>query len=130
MVRTLAVTFSPAFPVAARGAEGQPPALVGQGHGQAVDLQLRHVGDVVRAEELLDPRVKGPQILGAVGIGQAEQRDPVGDRLEDGQGFAPHPQRGRVRRLQVRDRPPRWPTNSRTSRSYSASETSGRSRTW
>ena len=83
--------------VAPRGALHETAALVAQGDGQAVDLELGHVAQLRRrlrgrrqAESAADPRVERPQFVVAERVGQAEHRPPMADLGEDlaGRGAA------------------------------------------
>ena len=72
--------------VAAGRADGEPAALVLEGDREAVDLELRDVGQLVRglrgggeAEAAADPGVEGAQLVVAERVGQGQHRPAVVD---------------------------------------------------
>ena len=80
-------------PVATGGAQGEPAALVAQGDGQAVDLELRNIGQATRLlrrrrqpQALADARVERTQLVVAEGVREAEHRVPVADLGEAAAG--------------------------------------------
>ena len=101
--------------VAAGGAEREPAALVPQRHREAVDLELRDVGQALgglggggEAEALADPGVERPQLVVAERVGQAKHRALVADLREPAPGRRAADLLGRrVRGDQRRATPPR-----------------------
>jgi len=69
-------------PVAAGGAPNEPALLVQQGDAQAVHLGLADVGEGFAGEGPLQARLEFPDLLGGVGVVQAEHGHPVLDRGE------------------------------------------------
>ncbi len=92
-------------PVAARGAQREPAALVAQRDGKAVDLELRDVGQAFgglrcrrQPQALADAGVEGAQLVMAERVGEAEHRVSVADLRELPAGRRPaHALRRRVR---------------------------------
>ena len=80
------MTSSPVDAVAAGGAQREAPLLVAQRDREAVDLELRDVGQAVgrlgggrEAEAAPDARVEGAQLVVAERVRQAEHRALVAD---------------------------------------------------
>ena len=80
-------------PVAAGGAQREPAALVAQRDGEAVDLELRDVGQARRRlrrrrqpQALADAGVEGAQLVVAERVRQAEHRVLVADLGEAAAG--------------------------------------------
>ncbi len=70
---------------AARDGAHERALLVGEAHGDAVDLRLDHVGEVLAAEKLDEPLVEGTQVGLGIGVVEALQRLAVpvgGEALE------------------------------------------------
>jgi hypothetical protein len=129
MVRRLVVTSSPVVPSPRSGALHEEPVLVGECHGEAVELELARVLDHVGLEPLAAAAVEVGDVLVVEGVGEREHRHAVHDRREALGG--PWPLRAAwasrataARGLLLSS------TNSRKSASYSASEISGASWTW
>ena len=92
-------------PVAARGTQREPALLVAQRDGEAVDLELRDVGQAFRRlrrrrqpQALADAGVERAQLVVAERVREAEHRVPVADLREAAAGRrAAHALRRRVR---------------------------------
>ncbi len=81
-----------AHAVAAGHRPHEPAALVVEGHRQAVDLQLRGVGDLALApEHAEDPLLELPQLVLAVSVVEREHRHAVDERRELVGRLLPHP---------------------------------------
>ena len=93
--------FVPAHTVAARHPAQEPSLLVVQRHREAVDLQLRHVGDFANAHLAEDPRLELAQLFLAVGVVEAEHGHAVGEGRELLGRLLADPLRGAVGRDQV-----------------------------
>ncbi len=68
--------------VAARHAAHQPAALVVQRHREAVDLELGHVGDLARPHQPEDALLELAQLVGRVGVVEAEHGHAVAEARE------------------------------------------------
>ena len=90
----------PRHPVAPRGRLDEPAALVGERHGDAVDLGLAREGERVEVEARIGPAQPlppGPQLVLVEHVVEAHHRDAVPDLLEEPRRRRAHGVRGRVR---------------------------------
>ena len=68
--------------VAARGSEGEDAVLIGQGNGQAVDLEFDDVPDRLAVQQLADAFVELAQLGGTVGVVDRQHRHAMADADE------------------------------------------------
>ena len=71
-----------ALAVAARGAERELALFVGEGDGDAVELELDHVFDGFAWKQLAHASIEFAQLAGVVGIVDREHRHAMRDRCE------------------------------------------------
>jgi hypothetical protein len=76
-----------------------------QRHRQAVDLELGGVDDLLLSHDAEDPLLELPELVLAVGVVEAEHRDPVGEGGELVRRGLPHPLGGAVGGHEVREAP-------------------------
>ena len=89
-------------PVAASRGLHEAAVLVTQADGEAVDLGLRGVSDLLHVETFADAPVEVDDVLVAEGVVERQHRHGVHDLGELARDGAAHPLGGRIRRHEIR----------------------------
>ncbi len=117
--------------IAARRSEHEATLFVDQLDRDAVVLRFDRVRELRGCIQVpAHARIEGLDLGRIHRVVEREHRDGMLDRPEAADRRSPDPLRGRVGGHPVRDSRSRAPSSSRKSRSYSASEICGSSRTW
>ena len=87
--------------VAAGRGPREPAAVVGERHGDAVDLQFEHPVDPLLGKEFPHAVAPPEQVVAGIGVLDRQHRQPVPDGGEFGHGLAADPLRRAVGRDEV-----------------------------